>query len=177
LGDPDSCTGLRGLCALYIVRADAKTAHELSAQCVRLAQETQRPEFLVEACVMEGYAQGNFGDLTRAREALGQAVQTYRSTAAGRFAYPTPQSPLVASLSLLAVLTLIQGDRAAAAERVQDAIATAEAGASLRSGLCHTWARCSRARTEISRVPPNMPGGRWRSRSVTASTAGWPPVP
>jgi predicted ATPase len=142
VGDPDELFWvLRGLCALYIVRADAKTAHELSAQCVRLAQETQRPEFLVEACVMEGYAQGNFGDLTRAREALGQAVQTYRSTAAGRFAYPTPQDPLVASLSLLAVLTLIQGDRAAAAEQMQDAIATAEAlERPFDLAFAYTWA-------------------------------------
>ena len=142
VGDPDELFWvLRGLCALYIVRADAKTAHELSAQCVRLAQETQRPEFLVEACVMEGYAQGNFGDLTRAREALGQAGQTYRSTAAGRFAYPTPQDPLVASLSLLAVLTLIQGDRAAAAEQMQDAIATAEAlERPFDLAFAYTWA-------------------------------------
>ena len=90
---------------------------------------------------MEGYAQGNFGDLARAREALGQAVQTYRSTAAGRFAYPTPQSPLVASLSLLAVLTLIQGDRAAASEQMQDAIATAEAlERRFDLAYAHTWA-------------------------------------
>jgi predicted ATPase len=142
VGDPDELFWvLRGLCALYIVRADAKTSRELAEQCVRLAQETRREEFLVEAFVMEGYAQGNFGDVARAREALGQAVHIYRSTAAGRFAYPTPQDPLVASLSLLAVLSLIQGDTAAATVQMQDAIATADAlERPFDLAYAHTWA-------------------------------------
>ena len=128
VGDPDELFWvLRGLCALYIVRADAKTSLELADRCLQLAQETRRNEFLVEAFVMEGYAHGDFGDLARAHAALAKAVHIYRCTAAGRFAYPTPQDPLVASLSLLAVLSLIQGDTAAAVAQAEDAIRTAKA--------------------------------------------------
>ena len=118
---------LRALCALYTVRGHAQTAQELSDDCVRLGQETQRNEFLVEALVMEGYTQGLGGNLTRGRQAMDRAVQIYRSTEAGRFAYPTPQDPSVASLTFAASLSLVQGDVDSGVRQIEDAVRTAEA--------------------------------------------------
>ena len=118
---------LRALCALYTVRGHAQTALELSDDCVRLGHETQRNEFLVEALVMEGYTQGLGGNLTRGRQAMDRAVQIYRSTEAGRFAYPTPQDPSVASLTFAASLSLMQGDIDSGVRQIEDAVRTAEA--------------------------------------------------
>jgi class 3 adenylate cyclase/tetratricopeptide (TPR) repeat protein len=118
---------LRALCALYTVRGRANTAQELSDDCVRLGQETRRPEFMVEALVMEGYTQGLGGNLTRGRGAMDRVVQIYRSTEAGRFAYPTPQDPSVASLTFAASLSLAQGDLDLGVLQIEDALRTAQA--------------------------------------------------
>jgi class 3 adenylate cyclase/predicted ATPase len=138
--DPDEMYWvLRGLCAMYLVRADAPAARELSDQCTRLAQQTGRDEFLVEALVMEGYVQGYFGDLARARQALSQAVHVYRHTDACHFAYPTPQDPCTASLVMLAMLEMLQGDQATALAHIDDALQAAEAR---RRPFDQAWAHC-----------------------------------
>lgn len=118
---------LRGLCSLYIVRADAKASRELAEHCVRLGEETRRAEFLIEGYTMRGYALVYAGDLEGGREALAKAVEIYRTRDGARFAFPTPQDPAMACLSLLAMVSLILGQTKRAVEYAHDAIQTAEA--------------------------------------------------
>src|SRR4029079_4209285 len=97
IGDTDEVFWvLRGLCALYIVRADATESRELSAHLVRLGEETQRAEFLIEGYLMQGYTQAYAGELEAARAALVKAVDIYRSSDGARMTFPTPQDPAVA---------------------------------------------------------------------------------
>ena len=146
LGDNDELFWvLRGLCALYIVRSNGPASRELSEQCVRLGRETGRDEFMVEALVMEGYVQGYAGDFKRGREAMSQAVQIYRATDAGRYAYPTPQDPSVAALTMLALISLVQGDEADAVRHNEDALQTAEA---LKRPFDQAYAHCFAAMFE-----------------------------
>ena len=146
LGDNDELFWvLRGLCALYIVRSNGPASRELSAQCVRLGRETGRDEFMVEALVMEGYVQGYAGDFQRGREAMSSAVQIYRGTDAGRYTYPTPQDPSVAALTMLAIISLVQGDAAEAVRHNEDALQTAEA---LKRPFDQAYAHCFAAMFE-----------------------------
>jgi predicted ATPase len=118
---------LRGLCSLYIVRADAKTSRELAEHCVRLGEETQRPEFLIEGYAMRGYTKVYAGELEGGQEALAHAVEIYRTRDGARIVFPTPQDPAVACLSLLAMVSLILGQAKRAAAYASDAIQVAEA--------------------------------------------------
>lgn len=146
LGDNDELFWvLRGLCALYIVRSNGAASRELSEQCVRLGRETGRHEFMVEALVMEGYVQGYAGEFRRGREAMSRAVQIYRSTDAGRYAYPTPQDPSVAALTLLAMISLVQGDEPEAVRANEDALQTAEG---LKRPFDQAYAHCFAAMFE-----------------------------
>jgi len=128
IGDTDELFWvLRGLCALYIVRADAPTSRELSAHLVRLGEETQRAEFLIEGYLMQGYTQAYAGELEAGRAALIKVVDIYRSKDGASMAFPTPQDPAVAALSLLAVVCWILGTAQAANDYARDAVRSAEA--------------------------------------------------
>jgi len=117
---------LRGLCSLYIVRGDAKASQELVGHCVRLGEETQRAEFLIEGYAMRGYTLVYAGELEAGREALARAVDIYRTQGGARFPFPTPQDPAVACLSLLASVNLILGQTKRAVEYAADVLQTAE---------------------------------------------------
>jgi class 3 adenylate cyclase len=128
IGDTDELFWvLRGLCSLYIVRSDAPTSRELSAHLVRLGEETQRAEFLIEGHLMQGYTQVYAGELEGGRAALLKVVDIYRSKGGAGMAFPTPQDPAVAALSLLAVVCWMRGEAQPAADYARDAIQSAEA--------------------------------------------------
>ncbi|MGP1676455.1 MAG: hypothetical protein ACTS6J_04780, partial [Burkholderiales bacterium] len=117
---------LRGLCSFYIVRADAKASRELAEQCVRLGEETQRAEFLIEGYTGLGYTLVYAGELERGREVLTKAVEIYHSRDGARLTYPTPQDPAMACLCILAVLNWILGNGRQAVECMEDAFQAAE---------------------------------------------------
>jgi class 3 adenylate cyclase/predicted ATPase len=117
---------LRGLCSLYIVRADGEASLELAEQCVRLAEETQRVDFLIEGYLMQGYALVYAGQLESGRGALAKALEIYRTRDGAHIDFPTPQDPAVASLSLLTTVSWILGQPEHASEHAFDAIRTAE---------------------------------------------------
>jgi class 3 adenylate cyclase len=128
IGDTDELFWvLRGLCALYIVRADAPTSRELSAHLVRLGEETQRAEFLIEGHLMQGYTQAYAGELEAGRAALLKTVDIYRSKDGASMVFPTPQDPAVAALSLLAMVCWILGEAEAAGDYARDAVLSAQA--------------------------------------------------
>jgi predicted ATPase/class 3 adenylate cyclase len=117
---------LRGLCSLYIVRADGEASLELAELCVRLGEETQRADFLIEGYLMLGYTLVYAGQLESGREALAKALEIYRTRDGARIDFPTPQDPAVASLSLLTTVSWMLGQPERATEYAFDAVQTAE---------------------------------------------------
>jgi len=111
---------LRGLVNFYIVRSDMPKSLELSEQCVRLGQETGRPDYQIEACNSLGYTLAYGGELSQGAEALAEAVRIYRAFDGERFEYPSPHDPLVGCLSLLAVVAWILGDARLALRHAQE---------------------------------------------------------
>ena len=117
---------LRGLWGFYAVRADAKAARELADQCVRLGEETQRADFLIEGYTVLGYSLVYAGELRRGREVLTRAVEIYRTRDGAQLAYPTPQDPEMACLCMLALANWILGHNQQAVACMKDAITAAE---------------------------------------------------
>ena len=117
---------LRGLCTFYIVRDELLTAQELAEHCLRLGQETQRVDYLIEGYTALGYTLVYMGELQSGSTMLTEAVQIYRSQDGRRLTYPTSQDPAVACLCLLAHATWMLGDPCKAFQYSEEAIETAE---------------------------------------------------
>jgi len=101
---------LRGLVNFYIVRCNMPKAMELSEQCMRLGQETGRPDYQIEAHNSLGYVLAYGAEQRRGSEVLGKGVEIYRACDGERFEYPSPHNPLMGCLSILAVMAWIAGD-------------------------------------------------------------------
>lgn len=117
---------LRGLCTFYIVRDDLISAKELAEECLRLGQETQRADYLIEGYNALGYTVTYMGDLENGTMLLEETVQEYRIRDGTQLSYPTSQDPAVASLCLLALNRWMLGDPLGADRCNEEAIKLAE---------------------------------------------------
>ena len=117
---------LRNLCSFYVVRDDLHNAKELAEECLRLGQETQGAEYLIEGYTIIGYVLTYMGDLENGTASLDKAMQEYRSRNGKQLKYPTSNEPGVASLCLLALNRWMLGDSPGGSQCNQEAIELAE---------------------------------------------------
>ena len=100
--DADLFPVLRGLSTFYMVRNDQLRARALAEECVRIAAETQKVEYLIEADTALGYTLSYLGEFEEARTALERGLACYEAHAGHSLHYVTPQDPGVACLVMLA---------------------------------------------------------------------------
>lgn len=117
---------IRGLCTFYIVRCNLAAALELARQCVRLGEDTGRPDYQIEGYTALGYIIFYGGDLNEAITLLSRAVEIYRGNAGESLQYPSAQDPCVASLCLLSHALCLQGKLTAARRTAGEVIALVE---------------------------------------------------
>jgi class 3 adenylate cyclase/tetratricopeptide (TPR) repeat protein len=117
---------LRGLSTFYMVRNDQLRARALALDCVRIATETQKPEYLIEADTALGYALSYLGEFEDARAVLERGLACYEAHAGRSLVYVTPQDPGVACLVMLADVLWWLGYPDQALRRQQDALALAQ---------------------------------------------------
>ncbi|MDD5033125.1 MAG: adenylate/guanylate cyclase domain-containing protein [Methylococcaceae bacterium] len=115
---------LRGLWSFYHVRSELETARELAEHCVRLGKETQRADWLIEGHTALGFSLAYLGELQEGAQSLNEGIHLYRSFGGDQFSYPTPQDPLLACLSLLALIAWILGDANRAQQCRQEILET-----------------------------------------------------
>jgi class 3 adenylate cyclase/tetratricopeptide (TPR) repeat protein len=121
LGDTaDLYPVFRGLVSFWIVRGELKTALELSDSCLRLAQETQRPDYLIEAYNSMGYSLAYMGFLKPGAEMLAEGVRVYCASDGERLNFPSPHDPRMGCTSLLSVVLWMLGDAQRATQYHQD---------------------------------------------------------
>lgn len=117
---------LRGLWAFYVVLDDQKTARELAEQCLSLAQEQQRIDYLTEANTVLGYSLYYVGELETSRVVLERGLKLYESHQGTPFPLLAPQDPGVACFSLLPWVLWMLGYPDQALQRSQDALRLAQ---------------------------------------------------
>jgi len=115
---------VRGLCTFYIVRDSHLVAKQLAEQCLRIGQETQAPEYLIEGYNALGYATFYLGEFRHSRALLERGVALYESHH-GSPPSIQPQDSGVAMLALLAPTLWLLGHPDQAAQRLEDALALA----------------------------------------------------
>lgn len=117
---------LRGLCTYYMMRAEFATALELATECLRIGDETGRPDQRIEAMAALGYTLVYLGRLVEGRSRLEDAVATYHATEDECASWPTVKHGVMASLALTAIVAWMQGEHNYAARCSQKSIALAE---------------------------------------------------
>jgi class 3 adenylate cyclase/tetratricopeptide (TPR) repeat protein len=103
---------VRGLGTFYFVRGDLVEADALSEQCLTLARQSGRPDFLIEALSFRGYPAHYRGRLREARASLEECLAVYRAERGEQFVYPSAQDAATAARSLLITTMWLQGDTA-----------------------------------------------------------------
>jgi len=116
---------LRGLCTFYIVSDQQPKARQLAEQCLRIAQESQRVDYLIEGYDPLGYVLTYQGELKRAREFLSKGIDLYEAHRHEALTFVTPQDPGVACLGLLGVVEWLLGYPDQGLRRAYDALALA----------------------------------------------------
>jgi predicted ATPase/class 3 adenylate cyclase len=116
---------LWGLSAFYGVRAELKTARELSEQVLRLAQGVRDPALLLEAHHALGQYLYFMGEFSLAREHFEQGIALYDPRQHSSLAYLYGQDPGMACLSYLSWTLWVLGYAGQALERSAEAITLA----------------------------------------------------
>ena len=118
---------LRGLCTYYMMRNEFETALELSAECARIGDETQRPDHRIEAAVANGYTLVYIGKLVEGRRRLEEAMEAYRGASPEFATAITVRHGVLAALALIAIVAWMQGAHEYSAECSRESIAIANA--------------------------------------------------
>ncbi len=110
---------LRGICSFFIVSSQLDAAEDMARRCLAIAARTGQPEHAIEADYAFGYIKFSRGELATARTHLERAVALYDAHDGAQLRFPSPQDPLVGSLSALVYVLHAQGEDAAAADADQ----------------------------------------------------------
>jgi class 3 adenylate cyclase len=131
---------VRGLGTFYFVRGRLDAAAEVSDSCIRLAAESNRPDFQIEALSFRGYTCTYRGELKEARTALETCLDLYRTHKGHDLRYPSPQDAGTAAWSLLPITTWLLGDPVAAEAATSGAIRhTEQLGGPFDTAYVHVW--------------------------------------
>ena len=131
---------VRGLGTFYFVRCRLGTAAEVSASCLRLAQESQRIDFRIEALSFRGYTCVFRGQFAEGRASLEECLDLYRIHGGHRLRYPSPQDAGIAAWSLVPIAAWVLGDAAGAQAAVDEALShCARLGRPFDTAYVHVW--------------------------------------
>jgi class 3 adenylate cyclase/tetratricopeptide (TPR) repeat protein len=111
---PELFAVLRNACSFYIVAVEMGPASETARLCLDMASKTDLPEQRIESQYAQGYLLYMRGELAEARKYLESAGELYRRHNGAQLVFPSPQDPLVGSLSALMQVINALGDEAGA---------------------------------------------------------------
>jgi class 3 adenylate cyclase/tetratricopeptide (TPR) repeat protein len=121
-----------GMWMFYSLRAQYKTARELTEQLVTVAESTRDPGLLIEAHTARGVTLSFLGELLTARRHLEQAISLYEPERFSSHAYVYAQDPGVHSLSYATLVLWLLGYPDQAREHSSKALTLAQ-------GLSHPF--------------------------------------
>jgi class 3 adenylate cyclase len=130
----------RGLATAALVRGDLATAHGYSLEGLTLADQSNRPDYRIDAMSVHSYTTLYFGRLDECRTWIERCLALYDAEGGEQFRYPVPQDAKSAALALLPTAAWLQGDPAAAEAAVADGLAHVERlGRDFDRALLHAW--------------------------------------
>lgn len=117
---------IRGRAGAHLLRGNHATAYDFSVQGLKLADESGRPEFRIDALSMLCYTNLYFGRLEDCCGWIERCLELYRAERGHCLTYPAPHDAGTAVLALLPTVAWLLGDSQAAEKAVCDALAHVE---------------------------------------------------
>ena len=131
---------IRGLATLNLVRGNLATADELSLQGLHLAEQSNRPEFRIDALSVRCYTTLYYGRLADCRAAIERCLALYRENKGASLTYPVPQDAATAALALLPTVSWLLGDSQACEEAIAEGLAHVQRlNRDFDRALVHAW--------------------------------------
>ena len=164
---------IRGLATLNLVRGNLATANELSEQGLRLAEQSKRPEFRIDALSVHCYTTLYYGRLEDCRSTIERCLQLYREHRGESLTYPVPQDAATAALALLPTVSWLLGDSTACEKAISEGLAHVEHLTAISTRRCSTHgSRACAIRNAGTRTPQSTQRKPWRFRSSTDTASG-----
>lgn len=131
---------IRGLAAWNLVRGRLATANELSLRGLQLANQSNRPEFRIDALSVHCYATFYYGRLEDCRSTIDRCLELYRREHGEKLSYPIPQDAATAALALLPTVAWLSGDADAAEAAICEGLEHVERlDRDFDRALFHAW--------------------------------------
>jgi class 3 adenylate cyclase len=111
---------MRSLATVNLDRGNLATAYDLSLQGLKLAEQSKRVEFRIDAMSVLCYTTFYFGQYKECRGWVERCLQLYHAERGDRLAYPVPQDAGTAAIGLLTTVAWLQGDSHGAEDAVRD---------------------------------------------------------
>jgi tetratricopeptide (TPR) repeat protein len=131
---------IRGLATLNLVRGNLATADELSLQGLRLAEQSGRPDFTIDALSVRCYTTLYYGHLKDCRSTIENCLALYREHQGEKLTYPVPQDAATAALALLPTVRWLMGDSTGCESAITEGLAHVERlDRDFDRALMHAW--------------------------------------
>jgi class 3 adenylate cyclase len=131
---------MRGLAAVNFMRGNLPTAYDLSLQGMRLAEQSRRVDFRLDAMSMLCYTTLYYGRLSDCCAGIHRCLQLYRAEQGQRLTYPVPQDAATAVLALLPTVLWLLGDVQGAEDALREGLAHVESlDRDFDKAMLHAW--------------------------------------
>jgi hypothetical protein len=131
---------IRGLATAALVRGDLATAYRYSHDALSLADDSNRPDYRIDAMSVVAYTTLYFDRLEDCRSWIDRCLTLYEAERGETFRYPVPQDAKTAALALLPTAAWLLGDAPGAEEAIAQGLAHVERlGRDFDKALLHAW--------------------------------------
>lgn len=114
---------MRGLATVNLVRGNLPTAYDLSQQGLKLAEQSKRVEFRLDALSVLCFTTLYYGRIDDCRVLIKRCLELYRAEQGHRLTYPVPQDAATAAICLLPTVMWLLGDSEACEEAILNGLA------------------------------------------------------
>ena len=131
---------MRGLATVNLVRGKLAASYELSQKSLALAEQSCRPEFVIDAMSVCCYTALYFGSLHECRGWIVRCLELYHREHGEALTYPVPHDAGVAAMSILPTVEWLMGDSAACERAISAGLAHVERGnRDFDKAYLHSW--------------------------------------
>jgi hypothetical protein len=131
---------IRGLATAYLVRGELATAYHHSLDGLRLAEQSNRPDYRIDAMSVLAYTTLYYGRLADCRSWIERCLALYDSEGGETFRYPVPQDAKTAALALLPTAAWLLGDPQGAEAAIERGLQHVDRlGRDFDRALLHAW--------------------------------------
>jgi predicted ATPase/class 3 adenylate cyclase len=131
---------MRGLATINLVRGNLETAYDLSMEALRLAEQSERAEFRIDAMSVLCYTALYYKGLKECDQWIANCLELYHAHQGDELNYPVPQNAKTAALALVPTVAWLLGDSHRAEDAIREGLEHVERlNRDFDRALLHAW--------------------------------------